>query len=87
MIRGLEQMVAEGTATSKAALDNLSPYDTKHINRIGNNILDFPYVWPPLPTEVAVFSPSQSVPPLLCGHANIRSKYLKKHIFVAQYLS
>lgn len=53
MMRGLEQMAAEGTAIDEAALASLSPYHTEHINHFGNYILDSARLPPPLPTDVA----------------------------------
>lgn len=62
MTRALEQMAAEGLPVDEAALASLSPYQTEHINRFGNYVLDFARVPMPLPTEVRSASALKSEP-------------------------
>jgi hypothetical protein len=62
MTRVLEQMAAEGLPVDETALASLSPYQTEHINRFGNYILDFARVPMPLPTEVRSVSTLKSEP-------------------------
>jgi Domain of unknown function (DUF4158)/Tn3 transposase DDE domain len=57
-----EQMAAEGLPVDEAALASLSPYQTEHINRFGNYVLDFARVPMPLPTEVRSASALKSEP-------------------------
>jgi hypothetical protein len=48
MTRALEQMAVDGITVEVAALAGLSPYQTEHINRFGNYILDFARIPDPL---------------------------------------
>lgn len=54
MTRALEQMAVDGITVEVAALAGLSPYQTEHINRFGNYILDFARIPDPLPSQLTV---------------------------------
>ena len=52
MSKALRHMEADGHATSDDILAVLSPYQTEHINRFGQYLLNFGRAPEPLPTEL-----------------------------------